>query len=176
MKQIYRIIMLMWLAMPNFAQTDMIPKVAVVDINAVYQAVNANTDAVRKIETMRDNFNAEIRKQQEALDELNKNLSLAEESDDRVAVRDLTRRVRIRENDLATYRQNAANQLQNANNALKVDPTTLRIIQRAIEIVANRRGYSMVFSSNGSGLVYWSNRIDITREVSAEVLNLQRTS
>ncbi|NIZ46365.1 OmpH family outer membrane protein [Entomospira nematocerorum] len=175
MKKIGLIVVLFWSITPwIWAQTDMIPKVAVVDINAVYQAVSANTDAVKKIESMRDNFNKEIKKQQEIIDKMKDQLVEAEENGDKIAIRDLTRRIRVKENDLATYRQSAANQLKNATDSLKVDPETLKLIQRAIENVANRRGYSIVFSSSGSGLVYWSPKVDITREVSAEVATLQK--
>lgn len=158
-----------------WAQTDMIPKVAVVDTNVIYQVANAGSEAVRKLEVMREKFNNEIKKQQEIIETMKNRLLEAEEKDDKNTVRDLTRRIRIRENDLNNYRQTAASELKKATEAIKVDPDTLSLMKRAIELVANRRGYSLVFSSSGTGIVYWSTQIDITREVSAEVLNLQKS-
>lgn len=101
-------------------------------------------------------------------------LAEAEESGDRSKIRDLTRRISVRENDLKNYTQRANNEIKEANEQMKSDPALLNLIRRAIQIVADRRGYSLVLSSSASGLVHWSPRIDITKEVIDTVATLQK--
>jgi outer membrane protein len=157
-----------------FAQTDMIPKVAVVDVNLVYQSVNANSDAVRKIAALQEKHREEIAKQEAMLTEMKERLAEAEAAGDRSTIRDLNRRISVRENDLQNYKQRANAELRSMNEAMRADPEVLNLIKRAIEIVANRRGYSLVFSTTTAGVVYWSTRIDITKEVIDTVLTLQK--
>jgi Skp family chaperone for outer membrane proteins len=174
MKKIGMILGFLFVTTMVFAQADLITKVAVVDIQTVYRGISQSDPGVKRLEEMRTTHNNEVRKREEIIAALQeqRNEAVMNDSSDSV-LRDLDRRINQRENELRSFRASSEQRIATAGRELQPDPELTRRILAAIEAVANQRGYALVFAAANSGLAYWSNKVDITREVTAYLLARQ---
>ncbi len=158
----------------SFAQADLVTKIAVVDIQTVYRAISQSDPSVKRLEEMRLTYNSEVRKREEVIEGLqSQRIEAVANGATDSSLRDLDRRITQRENELRTFKSTNEPRIAAAARELQPDPELTRRILAAIEAVANQKGYAMVFSSANSGLAYWNNKIDITRDVIAYLVARQ---
>jgi Skp family chaperone for outer membrane proteins len=148
--------------------TPVVTKIAVVDIQVVYNETNKSSPGMARLEEMKTRMEQDIKKRQEKIQDLKQQRLEASNENDTQKVSMLDRQIRQSENELRQFYSNAQRQLEQASSNIKIDNNFKEMIHRAIISVSERNGYSVVLANNAS-LLYWSPQVDISGEVITQV-------
>ncbi|MBQ6056803.1 MAG: OmpH family outer membrane protein [Treponema sp.] len=158
----------LFLAPFSFAQQ--ITRFGVVDTARVYQAYFRNSAPVRNYESKKAEFQNEINKKTEEIQNLkNQKVDYQKNGNDAAVVRlegEITRKT-----DLLTEYANAKNvELESLKKTLQNSDSFYKKLYNVLERVAENEGYSMIMSLQQANAVLWySPSVDITEKVIAEL-------
>jgi outer membrane protein len=158
----------LFLAPLSFAQQ--ITRFGVVDTARVYQAYFRNSAPVRNYESKKAEFQNEINKKTEEIQNLkNQKVDYQKNGNDAAVVRlegEITRKT-----DLLKEYGNAKNvELESLKKTLQNSDSFYKKLYNVLERVAENEGYSMIMSLQQANAVLWySPSVDITEKVIAEL-------
>lgn len=135
--------------------------VGVVDIDRVYSAFFGESQQVRELERLRQQYQAEIDAQRADLEDLRNRRVDARQSGNSSLESRLTNEIVELERDITDLARRRRNQLQ-ARQAELVSDAFVRNLQDAIEFVAESEGYTVVLRVQSDGLHWWSEEVDIS--------------
>ena len=153
-------------AFPAVAQQ--LRTVGVVDVDLVYNTFYADSQAVRDLERLHNEYQTEIDGYLRELQSLRAERAEANQAGERDLVADLTEEIDELDTFISDLALQRRQQLQARQDALLSDEF-LTNLQRAIEFVAEGEGYSLVLRSDTSGLQWWSQDVDISDAVLARL-------
>lgn len=162
MKKIYLLLMFM---IGSTLGAQFVSRIAVVDINKVYQTYFRESEDVRRLEQLRTNIQNEITKMNTEIRELEQQLLNARSSQDQRAVLSLEENIQKKREYLREFTRVRQAQLNSERDSLTRTPNFLTKVQEAIRIVAESRGFTMVFRSDDPNLLYYNLESDITNFV-----------
>lgn len=148
----------------GIAAAQQLTTVAVVDVNRVYTTFYRDSEAVRQLEQLRQQYQNEIDREVQQLNQLQNQRTQAENAGNESRVEELTQQINEQRRYVEDLTQRRRSQLeQREDNLLTND--FLQRMQRAIEFVAENEGYTVVFRTDQNGLQWWSPTVDITESV-----------
>ena len=152
------------LAAPGRIAAEQITTVAVVDIDEVFNSFYRDSQQVRELEQLREEFQTEINRALESLESLrDRRLQAQEDGNDRRAEQ-LSQEITQLERFLEDLTRRRRQQLEQRQETLLSDEF-FRQMQSAIQFVAENEGYTVVIRSDFDGLQWWSNQVDISEQV-----------
>lgn len=142
-----------------------VTRVAVVDMNKVYQEFFRESEAVRRLEQMRANIQNEVNRMNTEINQLEQQLLSARAANDQRTVLSLEENIQRKRDYLREFIRVRQTQLNSERDALTRSPSFLNQIQEAIRFVAESRGFTIVFRTDDSNLLYFNIESDITNFV-----------
>ncbi len=169
MKKIVLFLSLLLLAVSgSFAQQ--ITRFGVVDTARVYQAYFRNSAPVRNYESKKAEFQNEINKRTEEIQNLKNQKVEAQKSSNTATVNRLDSDI-TKKTDLLTEYTNAKNvELESLKKNLQNSDSFYKKLYGVLEKVAENEGFSMIMSLQQANAILWySPSVDITEKVIAEL-------
>lgn len=139
-----------------------VSRVGVVDMNRVYQEFFRESEAVRRLEQMRQNFQREIARLNEEINQLEQQLLNARSRNNQQEILSLEQNLTSKREYLREFIRVRQTQLNSEREALTRSGTFVSQIQSAIQFIAETRGFTMVFRSDDPNLLYYNVDSDIT--------------
>ncbi len=162
MSAVKRMVVLVVLALVGVAASaEQLTTVAVIDITRVYNSFYRDSQQVRELENLRQQYQSEIESHRRELQRLEDRRAAAEERGDEERVDELDQQIveqRQFLQDLAARRQR---QLDAREESLVSDEFLQQLLD-AIEFVAESEGYTIVLRRDTEGLQWWSSAVDIS--------------
>lgn len=152
------------LMVPAGIDAEQITTVAVVDIDDVFNSFYRDSQQVRELEQLREEFQAEINQELETLESLRDRRLQAQEDGNSRRVDQLSEEITQLERFLEDLSRRRRQQLEERQQRLLSDDF-FRQMQSAIQFVAESEGYTVVLRSDSDGLQWWSNQVDISEQV-----------
>lgn len=151
-----------------FAQQ--ITKFAVVDTDRIYQSYYKNSTALKNYENKKNEFQKEIDKRTEELQQLQQTKLTYEKAGDSEMSKSIQSEISTKTQSLTDY-INAKNiELDKLKNNLKKNDAFYQKLYASIAKIAEKDGYSMVLSLQDTASILWySNSVDITNDVIREL-------
>ena len=143
---------------------EQLSTVAVVDVQRIYNSFYRDSQAVRDLERLREQYQNEIDSQIEELEELRTQRVEARDNDNQRAEIRLDEEISELQAFIQELTQRRRRQLEIQQERVTSDQF-LEDVQRAIVFVAESEGYTVVFRSDMDGLQWWSSVVDISDEV-----------
>jgi outer membrane protein len=138
--------------------------VGVVDTDRVYNSFYRDSQAVRELERLRQEYQQEINTELQQLESLRDRRLLAQEQGNDRLVENLNREIAQLERYLEDLTQRRRRQLEERQNSLLSDDFFVDM-QSAIQFVAESLGYTVVLRADSDGLQWWSSEVDISEQV-----------
>ncbi len=157
-------IVILLLGLYSRAYTQQIATVGVIDIAKLYAAFPKESGGYGDLEQLKKKYQTEIDKEIDELELLkrkkvlalkNKNYKLADSLDKEI-------------NRMADYITSLSSRRQGDLIRRSKSPVAkkfLQTLQNAIAVVAEEKGYTLIFKSNTDGLQWWAPIVDITDDV-----------
>lgn len=167
MKKIF-IILFFGLVSAAGLSAQQITRFGVVDTARVYQAYFRNSAPVRNYESKKSQFQAEITKRSQEIQDLKQQKAEAESSGNDAAASRLESDI-IKKTDSLTEYTNAKNvELESIKNNLQNSDSFYKKLYSVLERVAEDGGYSVILSlQNANGILWYSSSVDVTDKVIA---------
>ena len=146
-----------------FGQSQTIPKIGLVDVNRIYTAYSANSQAARQYQQHMEQFNKDYEKMSNDLADLRKRREDAFTQGSQDLVNRLDTEIRKNAEDLVKFHQTRTEALNRERNNLMQSGTFQNDLKEAIDQTGRLGGYSMIMQYNAS--ILWYSAIDITDEV-----------
>lgn len=143
------------------ASAEQLTTVAVIDITRVYNSFYRDSQQVRELENLRQQYQSEIESHRRELQRLEDRRAEAEERGDEERADELDQQILEKRQflqDLAARRQR---QLDAREESLVSDEFLQQLLD-AIEFVAESEGYTIVLRRDTEGLQWWSSAVDIS--------------
>jgi outer membrane protein len=143
------------------ASAEQLTTVAVIDITRVYNSFYRDSQQVRELENLRQQYQSEIESHRRELQRLEDRRAEAEERGDEERADELDQQILEKRQflqDLAARRQR---QLDAREESLVSDAFLQQLLD-AIEFVAESEGYTIVLRRDTEGLQWWSSAVDIS--------------
>jgi outer membrane protein len=151
-------------ATPGFSQT--IFTTGVIDVQRVYSSFFQESQAVRELEQLQQQYQRELEERANEIAELESDLADAQDENDEREVLQLQDRIAELTQRYDEYRQIRQRELQRRRDALtEGDQGFLTDLQDAVQFVAQERGYTTVRNMQDPDLIWWSREVDITADV-----------
>jgi outer membrane protein len=138
--------------------------VGVVDTDRVYNSFYRDSQAVRELERLRQEYQQEINGELQQLESLRDRRLLAQEQGNDRLVENLNREISQLERYLEDLTQRRRRQLEERQNSLLSDDF-FTDMQSAIQFVAESLGFTVVLRADSDGLQWWSSEVDISEQV-----------
>jgi len=138
--------------------------VGVVDTDRVYNSFYRDSQAVRELERLRQEYQQEINGELQQLESLRDRRLLAQEQGNDRLVENLNREISQLERYLEDLTQRRRRQLEERQNSLLSDDF-FADMQSAIQFVAESLGFTVVLRADSDGLQWWSSEVDISEQV-----------
>ncbi len=138
--------------------------VAVVDVQRIYNSFYRDSQAVRDLERLREQYQNEINSHVERLEDLRTRRLEARDNDNQRAEIRLDEEITELQAFIQELTQRRRRQLEIQQERVTSD-SFLEDVQRAIAFVAESEGYTVVLRSDMDGLQWWSSVVDISDEV-----------
>jgi len=149
-------------ATASVAVAESLSKIAVIDIERVFESFPEQSTVFRRIDDMRNDYDEWMAERDQQLDEVELAIIDAKEAGDEVEVARLeTMKTDILENR-RTYHEIMTRRIQEAYQEIAEGEGIVQEILRAIEFVSIDEGYSAVLDAGDSRLWWYSKEIDIT--------------
>ncbi|MDC7239341.1 MAG: OmpH family outer membrane protein [Spirochaetales bacterium] len=169
---LFTLIFISLAAMPVFSDT--ITKVAVLDYSRILSAFYKDSQAVRELEQMKEQFQQEIDKIQTEITMLESRKLTAENNGNNSQALELDNQIFEKKKFLRDYIRVKNSQLTEMNNSLNQNNALVREIIEEIQYVAETGGYSMVLKKSDPNLLWWNYEVDITEQVLQRLLTKMR--
>ncbi len=160
------ILILLFLSGTSLITAQQITKFGVVDTSKVYQAYFRNSAPIRNYESKKKEFQDEIQKRTQELQELQqKKVDLKKQGKDTEVLK--VESEISKKTDFLTEYTNAKNiELETMKNNLKSSDEFYNKLYNTLASIAESEGYSMILSlQNSNSILWYSSSIDITNEV-----------
>lgn len=174
-KFICGIVLLVFIVMPGLnaqVSSNVIPRIGVIDLKRVYDAAKSADPSAREMERLREQLNTEIASRKEEIQALKEERVTAMNNGNSSLADELATEIKKKETELKTFHQNATNQLRKVQRDSRDDAAVQDMVTRAVNNVARIRGYTVIFASNSGDLIYWTDKVDITNEVIAQLTRI----
>lgn len=155
------LLFLVGLLIPAWASAEQLTTVAVVDIDEVYNSFYRDSQGVRELEQLRQEYQEEIDREVDQLEELEERRAQAQERGTQRRVDQLTDEIEELESYLQELSRRRRQQLEERQESL-LSNDFFRQMQEAIRFVAESEGYTVVLRSDSDGLQWWSSEVDIS--------------
>ncbi|MEX2442232.1 MAG: OmpH family outer membrane protein [Alkalispirochaeta sp.] len=163
-KRLRFLLVLTGLLVPNLVFAEQLTTVAVVDIDEVYNSFYRDSQGVRELERLRREYQEEIDREVDQLEELEERRAQAQDRGTQSRVDQLTQEIEELERYLQELTRRRRQQLEERQESLLSDDF-FRQMQEAIQFVAESEGYTVVLRSDSDGLQWWSVEVDISELV-----------
>ncbi|MGL4523909.1 MAG: OmpH family outer membrane protein [Spirochaetia bacterium] len=159
------------LNMGIFAQAgaNVIPRIGVVDLKRVYDAARSGDSGAKETDRMREQLNTEIMAKRDEIQALKEERVTAINSGNTILADELATVIRRKETEAKTFHQNATNQMKKIQKDTRNDVALQEMVSRAVSAVARTRGYTIILASTSGDLIYWTDKVDITNEIIAQL-------
>ncbi len=145
--------------------SQFVTRVAVVDMNKVYQAYFRESEDVRRLEQLKTNIQNEINRLNAEIRQVEQQMINARSSGDQRTAILLEEDLQKKREYLREYSRIKQAQLNNEREALTRSPSFLTKVQDAIRFVAESRGFTIVFRIDDPNMLYYNVESDITNFV-----------
>lgn len=162
------ILALIFLSAPLTADT--ITKVAVLDYSRILSAFYKDSQAVREMEEMKNQFQQEIERIQGEIAILEERKLTAENNGDNSKALELDNQIFEKKKHLRDYIRVKNGQLTEMNKNLSQNNALVREIIEEVQFVAESGGYSIVLKKSDPNLLWWNYEVDITDQVLQRLL------
>lgn len=160
-RRLRALFILVGLFIPALVSAEQLTTVAVVDIDEVYNSFYRDSQGVRELEQLRQEYQEEIDREVDQLEELEERRAQALERGTQRRVDQLTEEIEDLERYLQELTRRRRQQLAERQESLLSD-NFFRQMQEAIQFVAESEGYTVVLRSDSDGLQWWSVEVDIS--------------
>ncbi|MCR4627350.1 MAG: OmpH family outer membrane protein [Treponema sp.] len=157
-------------AVSSAAFAEQITRFGVVDTARVYQSYFRNSAPVRNYESKKAQFQEEINKRTQEIQDLQQKKVEYEKDDNEAAAMRLEAEI-TRKTDFLTEYTNAKNiELETIKNSLVRSDAFYQKLYATLSRVAESEGYSMILSlQQANGVLWYSPSVDITDQVIREL-------
>jgi outer membrane protein len=155
-------------ALPVFSDT--ITKVAVLDYSKILSAFYKDSQAVRELEEMKNQFQQEIERIQKEVRILEERKLNAENSGNNSLALELDNQIFEKKKFSRDYIRVKNSQLTELNKSLSQNNNLVQEIREEVEYIAESGGYSLVIKKSDPNLLWWSYEVDITDQVLQRLL------
>jgi len=155
------VILLLLLGVGATVYAEQLTTVAIINVDKVYNTFYRDSQAVRELERLRNEYQSEINDQLEELEELRDQRLQARNRGNESRVAQLDRQILEMTRFVEDLSQRRREQLQLQQERL-LSNDFLNQLQQAIQHVAESEGYTVVIRSDVSGLQWWSQEVDIS--------------
>ena len=153
------------------ASSEQLTTVGVVDVDQVYSSFFRDSQAVRDLERLRQQYQDEINRELSDLEDLrNRRLEAQQDGNDR-RVEELDQEILEMERFLEDLTRRRRQQLETRQQNLLSDDF-LRQMQEAIQFVAESEGFTIVLRADAAGLQWWAAEVDISNQVVQRLIQL----
>ena len=149
------------LMFPTIVSAEQLTTVGVVDIDEVYNSFYRDSQGVRELERLRQEYQDEIDREVDQLEELEERRAQAQDRGTQRRVDQLTQEIEELERYLQELTRRRRQQLEERQESLLSDDF-FRQMQEAIRFVAESEGFTVVLRSDSDGLQWWSSEVDIS--------------
>jgi len=157
-----KIIFLIFIVLGSNTFAQFVTRVAVVDMNKVYQEFFKNSEAVRQLEQLRDTIQNEVNRMNREINQLEQQLLAARSSNDSRAIISIEQNLQSKREFLREFIRVKQTQYNNERDALTKSPSFLTEALNTIRFVAESRGFTIVFRVDDPNLLYYNVESDIT--------------
>lgn len=152
--------------------SNVIPRIGVVDLKRVYDAAKSADPSMKELDRLREQLNTEITSRKEEIQALKEERVTAMNNSNTTLADEIALEIKRKENELKAFHQNAGNQVRKVQKDSRDDTVVRELVTRAVSAVARTRGYTVIFASNSGDLIYWTDKVDITNEVIAQLTRM----
>lgn len=163
MKNFFTIVLLL-LANLAFSQYK-INTVGTINISKVLEETNKNSDEVRNFELEKSKYQKELTDHINELKDLERKREEALLKDDKNAVNDLDEQIRNKQKFIVDFRTYKTNLLKEMEEKLTKSDEFYIKMMKAIKSISEKKGLLAILSVNDSNLVWWSDEVEITKDV-----------
>jgi len=164
MKRFAAALVLLFGVIFSLSAQQSITRFAVVDMNRIMLALNP--DGAKAYEEKTEKVRAELARLTEEMQELNRQLEEAIESNAKSSViRNLENQAKTKAEAFQNYYNKSRDELEKELANMKNDATLLQRLNRILREVAEREGYSVVLSKDAPGIMWYSGHVEITNLV-----------
>lgn len=160
-RRLLPLLIILGLIIPGLVSAEQLTTVGVVDIDQVYNSFYRDSQGVRELEQLRQEYQEEIDREVNQLEELEERRAQALERGTQRRVDQLTEEIEDLERYLQELARRRRQQLEERQESLLSD-NFFRQMQEAIRFVAESEGYTVVLRSDSEGLQWWSSEVDIS--------------
>jgi len=143
------------------ASSEQLTTVGVIDINSVYNSFYRDSQQVRELERLRNEYQVEINDQVKELENLRDQRARAAAISNQSRVDDLDDRIIQLSRFLEDLTRRRRQQLDLRQQEL-LSNEFLQQLQDAIQFVAESGGYTVILRSDYSGLQWWASEVDVS--------------
>lgn len=162
MKKIFIALLTMMAALLGAQQ---ISRVGVVDLNKVYSQFFRESEAVRRLEELRTTIQREVARQNEEINQIERNLLEARAANDSRTVLNLEQSLQQKKDYLREFVRVRQAQLNSERESLTRSNSFLTQILGQIRFVAESKGFTMILRTDDPNLLYYNVESDITEDV-----------
>jgi len=150
---------------------EQLTTVGVIDINRVYNSFYRDSQQVRDLERLRNEYQSEINEEIQRLDALRDQRARASAVNNESRVEDLDDEIVQLTRYLEDLTRRRRQQLDLRQQELLSDDF-LQQLQDAIQYVAESSGYTVILRSDYSGLQWWAAAVDISELVLERLIQI----
>jgi len=165
------IFVMLLISVVSFLPAEKITKVAVLDYSRILSAFYKDSQAVRELEEMKNQFQEESQKIQNEINILESRKLDAENNGNTARALELDNEIFNRKKYLRDYIRVKNAQLSEMNRNLNQNLTLVNEIIEEVQYVAESSGYSIVFKKSDPNLLWWNYEVDITDQVLQRLMN-----
>ena len=159
------VLLIMLTAVLGTLVAENITKVAVLDYSRILSAFYKDSQAVRELEELKQQFQEESQKIQDEIKILEARKLDAENDGNNAKALELDNEIFKKKNYLRDYIRVKNAQLSEMNKTLSQNMTLVNEINEEIQYVAESSGFSLVFKKSDPNLLWWNYEVDITDQV-----------
>jgi len=148
-----------------FSQSQQLTRVAVVNMSRVYNEFFQESRAVREFEARTANVQAEINRMTLEIQELRNRRTNAIAMNNQTEVNRLENEINSRTENLRNYASARQAELDRERQQLNQSSTFLNQVHEEVRYVAESEGFTVVFDTNTSGLIWYLPMFDLTDKV-----------
>lgn len=152
------------LAVAPRGYAEQLTTVGIVNINRIYNAFYRDSQAVRDLERLRNEYQAEIDSQVRQLESLRSQRSRMAQSGSQTLLEQLDQQILTATRFLEDLTRRRRQQLEQRQAEL-VSNEFLAQLQQAIQFVAESQGFTVILRSDTAGLQWWTQEVDISERV-----------
>lgn len=157
-------------ALLSVAFAQQITRFGVVDTARVYQSYYKNSTQVRNYEAKKSQYQKEIDKRTQELQDLQKRKVDLEKNENMEAVLKLEAEIATKADFLSEYTTTKNAELESMKNSLIRSDEFYKKLYRVLDLVAETEGYSMILSlQQSNGILWYSPSVDVTDRVIHEL-------